>query len=108
MAVDRGDGPSGCSTGFPGFEGTSASKVCVSRLPTDDFHTVVLPNADARVGGSEVDSDSFSGHSVVEIGKNRGGFGVEGCGRGRLMEVNRDRDARDRPKEGKEMERKSS
>ena len=31
----------------------------VARVVGDDLNTVALPDADTRVGGSEIDSDSF-------------------------------------------------
>jgi hypothetical protein len=41
----------------------------VSLVVSDDLHAVVLPDTDARVSRSEVDSDAFSSNSCTVIGK---------------------------------------
>jgi hypothetical protein len=38
----------------------------VTLVVGNDFDTVILPNSYTRVGGSEIDSDGFSGYSCGE------------------------------------------
>jgi len=44
-------------------EGNVGGSGAVSLVIGDDFDTIILPDADARVGGAEIDSDRFSGYS---------------------------------------------